>query len=310
MKLTLRQLRYALAVARHGGISAAAERLNVSQPAVSAAVGELEGILGQALFVRTRGSGMATTPFGRQALAQARRTVEAAMALEGLADGADALAGELALACFEDLAPYCLPPLLRALRERHPSLRVEPRECGFDLIGPQLLQGGLDVAISYDLALPPALALTELRTLAPHALLAADHPLARSEQVYLRELCEWPLLLTEQAHSGPHFLDLLRMHGLRPARLESVRSLELQRGMVAHGLGVAIAYTRPSGDHSYDGRPLALRPIADPLPAQRIVLACLRERAETPAVSALRERALAWFAARPEFGVGTPDEGG
>ncbi|MCD5360222.1 LysR family transcriptional regulator [Chromobacterium aquaticum] len=310
MKLTLRQLRYALAVARHGGISAAAERLNVSQPAVSAAIGELEEILGQALFVRARGSGMTTTPFGRQALAQARRTMEAAMALEGLADGAASLAGELALGCFEDLAPYCLPPLLSALRERHPSLRVEPRECGFDLIGPQLLQGGLDAAISYDLALPPALALTELRTLAPHALLAADHPLARGEQVSLRELCEWPLLLTEQAYSGAHFLDLLRMHGLRPARLETVRSLELQRGMVAHGLGVAIAYTRPSGDHSYDGRPLALRPIADPLPTQRIVLACLRERTDTPAIAALRELAQGWFAARPEFGVGAPGNAG
>lgn len=310
MKLTLRQLRYALAVARHGGISAAAERLNVSQPAVSAAIGELEEILGQALFVRARGSGMTTTPFGRQALAQARRTMEAAMALEGLADGAASLAGELALGCFEDLAPYCLPPLLSALRERHPSLRVEPRECGFDLIGPQLLQGGLDAAISYDLALPPALALTELRTLAPHALLAADHPLARNEQVGLRELCEWPLLLTEQAYSGAHFLDLLRMHGLRPARLETVRSLELQRGMVAHGLGVAIAYTRPSGDHSYDGRPLALRPIADPLPTQRIVLACFEERAETPAIAALREQAQGWFAARPEFGVGAPGNAG
>lgn len=309
MKLNLRQLRYALAVARHGSITLAAERLNVSQPAVSAAIGELEGILGQPLFVRARGAGMSTTSFGRQALERARRLLEDAQALEDLAGGEHALAGEMTLACFEDLAPYCLPPLLRALRERLPRLRVEVRECGFDLIGPQLLQGGLDVVISYDLALPPTLALTELCTLAPHALLAVDHPLARQNSVSLRDLCAWPLLLTEQAHSGQHFLDLLRLHQLRPAQLESTRSFELQRGMVAHGLGVAISYTRPSGDYSYDGQPLALRPIAEPLPVQRIVLACQEERAEAPPIVALRELALSWFSARPGFGVSAAGDG-
>ena len=66
-------------------------------------------------------------------------------------------------------------------------------------------------------------------------------------------------------------------------------SFELQRSMVANGLGVAVAYTRPKGDQSYDGAKLAIRPISDRLPAQRILLAWAKGEVLTAAALALRE---------------------
>jgi DNA-binding transcriptional LysR family regulator len=66
-------------------------------------------------------------------------------------------------------------------------------------------------------------------------------------------------------------------------------SFELQRSMVANGLGIAVAYTRPKTDRSYDGRKLAIRAISDKLPVQRILLAWARDQPLTPAAEALRD---------------------
>ena len=55
LSLTLRQIDYATAVARHGGITRAAEALHVSQPALSVALGQVEAAVGQPLFLRRAG---------------------------------------------------------------------------------------------------------------------------------------------------------------------------------------------------------------------------------------------------------------
>ncbi|HCR3025363.1 LysR family transcriptional regulator [Serratia marcescens] len=302
MKITLRHIRCALAVTRHGNITQAAEHLNVSQPAVSAALNELEELMGKALFVRQRGLGVTLTPFGRHAMDKAQQIVAGVHELERLADERRTLSGELTLGCFEDLAPYCLPQLLRGLKECHPAIGVSIREYGFDQISKQLSNGTLDAALSYDLGLPERIRSTVLCELSAHALLPADHPLAEQGEVSLRQLCNYPLVLTNQAYSSQHFLELFHFHGLQPQRLSKTYSLELQRGLVANGFGVAVAYTRPFGDHSYDGQPLAIRPIAEPLPPQRIVLAEPRTSSNSPLVNALRERARRWFGESEGFG--------
>ncbi|MNE42124.1 HTH-type transcriptional regulator CysB [compost metagenome] len=222
--------------------------------------------------------------------------------LENLANDDCTLTGEVTLACFEDLAPYCLPKLLRSLKECHPGIEVTIREYGFDQIGKQLSNGNLDAALSYDLGLPDGIQSTVLCELPAHALLPLDHPLASHSEVSLKQLCEYPLVLTEQAYSAQHFLDLFRFHGLQPQSVSRTASFELQRGLVANGFGVAVAYTRPFGDHSYDGQALAIRPIADPLPLQHIVLAQPRARSNSPLANALREQALEWFGESPGFG--------
>ncbi|MDN5874647.1 MAG: LysR family transcriptional regulator, partial [Sinobacteraceae bacterium] len=62
---TLKQLRYFLAVAEHGSVTAAAEALYVSQPGVSAAVTQLEQFLDVQLLVRRKARGVELTPAGR-----------------------------------------------------------------------------------------------------------------------------------------------------------------------------------------------------------------------------------------------------
>lgn len=301
MKFSLRQLRYALAAAKHGNLTLAAEELHVSQPSISTAITELEQLFGQPLFVRQRGLGVSLTPFGRTVMAQARRVLAEARTFSDIGSDNNDFSGELVLGCYEDLAPYCLPQILRRLQQEHPRVRVDMREGGFDYLGKRLAEGTLELALTYDLGLPANMACIELRQLTAHALLAADHPLANEPDVSLQALSEGNLVVTDQVHSWQHVLDLFNMHGLSPQSLQRTHSFEFQRSLVANGFGVSLTYTRPFGDRSYDGQPLVCRPIRETLPTQRIVLAYDQRYPLTPPAEAFKNQAVAWFKERVPF---------
>jgi DNA-binding transcriptional LysR family regulator len=296
MKLTFRQLSYTIAAARHGSLTAAADALHISQPSISTAITQLEGYFGKPLFVRQRGSGIALTAFGHTVLSKAKEVLANVEALEALADK-DAIAqGEFVLGCFEDLAPYCVPPILARLSSKYPAINVIVREEGFDSIGRHLDDGVADLAITYDLGLPTSVVRIVLCELAPQALLPADHPLSRQPSVTMAELAREPVILTDQAQSWQHVLELFYMRGVRPLHSLRTGSFELQRGMVANRLGVAIAYSRPFSDFSYDGQPLVRKPIADPLPMQRILLAYNERSLLSAAHHVFIDEAKEWFA--------------
>lgn len=308
MKVRLRQLRYILAAARHGSLTAAAKSLYVSQPAISVAINQLEELYNRPLFVRRRGSGVQLTPFGRSFIAQAKHVLAQIDELEAIAKDAGALSGQFMLGCFEDLAPFCVPGILARLRSKHPGIHVMVREEGFDTLGVRLAEGTLDLAITYDLGLPPNATTQELCELPPCAMLPAGHPLASQPQVTLAQLAREQLVLTDQPHSWQHMLELFRMHGLSPSNAQRIGSLELQRGMVANGLGVAIAYSRPATDVSYDGLPIVIRPIADELPIQRILIVFQQEAALTAAIMACIDEVHSWFQEnRASDSPGKPD---
>lgn len=297
MKLTLRQLHYAIAAARYGSLTAAADALHISQPSISTAITQIEEYFGRQVFVRQRGAGVSLTAFGHTVMAKARDVLSNVEALEALADESEAPHGEFVLGCFEDLAPYCVPPILARLGSKYPAVSVVVREEGFDSIGQHLDDGVIDLAITYDLGLPTSVVRIVLCELAPQALLPADHALCGKAAVTMAELAKEPVILTDQAQSWQHVLELFTMRGVRPSRAVRTGSFELQRSMVANRLGVAVAYSRPFSDFSYDGQPLVRKPIADPLPMQRILLAYNEKIVLSAANRVFIEEAEQWFAA-------------
>ena len=301
MNLTLTQLRYLVAVARHGSVTAAARMLNVSQPSISVAIDNVEETLGQKLFVRQRGSGIALTSFGRGAVAKARRVLAEADELLGLATREADVAGELVLGCFEDLAPYFAPALIRSFSQRCPSVTVVVRDETFETLGRRLGDSAIDLGLTYDLGLPAHFARVLLHELRPHALLPEGHALASHATVSLAELAAHPLITTDQPHSWQHMLDLFLSRGLSPIAQSRTSSFELQRSMVANGFGVAVSYTRPHGDVSYDGLPLVCKPLSDPLPMQRIILTHDTHQRLSKAALAFIEVAKEWFASHDVF---------
>ncbi|WP_168733017.1 LysR family transcriptional regulator [Aliigemmobacter aestuarii] len=268
LSVTLRQLEYAVAVARHGTVTAAAEALAISQPALSVAIAQLEAQLGKLLFLRRSGGPITPTSFGRDFLDQAEaRLVDIGRLMQG--EAVSAL--PVRLAVFEDLAPVLLAPILARLVPT--DLPVAPVVRGFEDISEGLRRGQIDLAVTYDLGLPLGTTRQELARLPPHAVLAAAHPLAARAGVSLAELAAEPLLLADQGLSLGHMRALFARRGLSPRVAHRTATLELMRSFAANGMGVGLSYTRPAPAESYDGRPLVTRPILDAGPGEPVVLA-------------------------------------
>ncbi len=118
-------IRFFLAVARGGNLSAGARLLGVRHTTVLRRLDALEARLGLRLFER-RPDGYAATPAGEEMLTTARRVEDEMLGMgRRLAGGDAALAGGVRLAAPDDLANALLPPIIAGLRRRHPGIALE-----------------------------------------------------------------------------------------------------------------------------------------------------------------------------------------
>jgi LysR family hydrogen peroxide-inducible transcriptional activator len=149
--ITLRQLRYLAALARHGHFGRAAEACAVTQPALSMQIRDLERTLGVRVVERRPGEAM-LTDVGREI---ARRAEDVLAASRDLVDFArhrgGLLTGRLTLGVIPSLAPYLLPRILPRLQKQFPDLRLELRETQTRQLVDDVKSGALDAAM---LALP------------------------------------------------------------------------------------------------------------------------------------------------------------
>lgn len=122
--MNLKQLEALVWVARVGGFSAAAARLNQTQPAISLRIRELEHELGEALFDRTKRS-VRLTPKGRAAVAYAERILAEAEDMHVTVAAKHRLAGHANIGVGESIAMTWLAQLLTRLGEDYPELSVD-----------------------------------------------------------------------------------------------------------------------------------------------------------------------------------------
>src|SRR5271154_5076561 len=122
--ITLRQLRYLAALARHRHFGRAAEDCSVTQPALSMQVRELEREIGAELVERRTGE-IALTETGPEVAQRAEHILAATRALVDFPRHRGVLTGKLRLGIIPTLAPYVLPHLLPRLQTAYPELRLE-----------------------------------------------------------------------------------------------------------------------------------------------------------------------------------------
>ncbi|WP_058283233.1 LysR family transcriptional regulator [Ruegeria denitrificans] len=289
--ISLRKYEYVCAIGRHGSLSAAAQYLNVSQPALSNALTRVEAQLGYPLFARRRGAAMALTPQGRSFIEEAEALLASAARLENAAETGAGKA-RLRLGCFVDLAPFLLSRALHQLRVQMPDVAITYRVDSFEGLISGLIDGRIDLALTYGLSMDAGFTQQTLFTSTPHALMSPDHPLATQNDVGLQDLAHYPLILSEEGLSAQHVLGLFRQIGENPTVAHRAASLEIQRSLAAHGEGVTISYANPPAKITYDGMPLLSLPVSDPFAAEPVVLA-RHGTGPTDAQIANAERALA-----------------
>jgi LysR family transcriptional regulator, hydrogen peroxide-inducible genes activator len=126
--VTLSELRYLVAVADLRHFGHAAERCHITQSTLSTQLRKLEDFLGVTLFERGNRP-ITVTPIGESIVTRARRIIDEADQICDLARQDEGLlSGSLRLGIIPTLSPYLLPPLLKALQQAHPQLRLVLRE--------------------------------------------------------------------------------------------------------------------------------------------------------------------------------------
>ena len=237
--LTLRQLRYFEALARHGHFGRAAEACAISQPALSMQIRELEEALGTPLFERGARQ-VRLTGFGEEVESRVREILRSVDELGDLARAArGGLAGRLRIGVIPTVAPYLLPTLIADLARLHPGIDIRVRETLTPRLIRELADGRLDTAI---LALPvsePALAevplFTEQFVLVRQAE-DAGKPVPSAEM--LREM---RLLLLEEGHCfRDQALSFCAMQASVPRELLDGSALSTLVQMVGAGIGVTL----------------------------------------------------------------------
>jgi LysR family carnitine catabolism transcriptional activator len=165
------RLRHFVAVADHGGFTAAAREVYVSQPALSFAVRELEAELGVALFVRI-GRRVQLTSAGEALLEPARQVLRDLATGQAAVEAVAGLeAGTLTLASLPTLAADPLAPMVGAFRRHYPGIRI-------DLAAPE----DTDELIARVVSGPSELGVAEMHDL-PDSL--AAHSLGRQSLVLI-----------------------------------------------------------------------------------------------------------------------------
>lgn len=237
--VTLKQLRYVDALARHGHFGRAADICAVSQPALSVQIRDLEADLGLPLF--ERGSRQARlTAFGEDFVTRARAILQAVDELGELARAArNRLAGRLRLGVIPTIAPYLLPAILARLTAQHGDLDVHVRETVTPRLIEELSDGRIDAAI---VALPVSEpAFTEVPLFEEHLVLVRPRDQSHLPAPGRAALRDMRLLLLEEGHCfRDQALSFCNLGAAQPRDGLDGSSLSTLVQMVGSGIGVTL----------------------------------------------------------------------
>jgi LysR family transcriptional regulator, hydrogen peroxide-inducible genes activator len=237
--VTLRQLRYFDALARHGHFGRAAEACAISQPALSMQIKEMEQALGGALLDRSARQ-VALTTFGEELLQRVRDILRSVDELGDFARATqDRLAGRLRVGMIPTIAPYLLPKVIENLARLHPELDIHVRETLTPKLIKEVAEGRLDTAI---VALPVSEpSLTEVALFTENFLLVRPSE-AEGTPVPSRDMLrEMRLLLLEEGHCfRDQALSFCNMQSSPPREVLDASSLSTLVQMVGAGIGVTL----------------------------------------------------------------------
>jgi LysR family transcriptional regulator, hydrogen peroxide-inducible genes activator len=294
--VTLKQLRYFDAVARHLHFGRAADACCITQPALSMQILELERGLDTTLIERAR-TGLKLTASGEALVPRARRIlldVEDLVATCATRSGV--LASPLRLGVIPTLAPYLLPPLLAVLQERHPTLHLLVRETQTRPLLEELLDGRLDVLV---MALPVDVNdVTTLPLFDDRFFLAmpASRTLEGQVRATSQMLANERLLLLEEGHClRDQALSYCSLQQVNTLNTMGVSTLSTVAGMVAAGHGITLL-PEICLEVETKGRAIAVTRFAAPEPVRTIGLVWRTTSPRSADFHALAEMLLA---ARP-----------
>lgn len=283
--MDIRSLACFVAVAEDLHFRRAADRLHITQPALSQRIRALEEEVGAMLLDRDRRH-VSLTPAGAAFLAPARAAVNSAMLAKSAAQRA--LRGEIGRLRlgFTVIAFHgFLPEAVRLYRGRFPDVDVELTEINSPSLERALASGELDLGVLHPPLETPSLGCCGLPAQKLVLALPQDHPLARKRIIPAEALRDQPFLIAPR-RIGPSIYDKVIAHfrnaGFSPLIVQEVTPMPTLIGLVSAGVGLGLV----TEGLAAAGRPgVVFRPVSPPPPELPIAAAWAGER---PTVAAER----------------------
>lgn len=283
--MELQQIRYFLAVHRHGSFSRAAADCDLSQPALTLAVKKLESEVGGELFHR-EGKRLVLTPLGRLIQPALEQAVVGAQSARKLAENFKLLKeAPLRLGLQVTIGPARIASFLSVFHRKQPGVELTVEDGSATALLAKLERGELDYALlGSAYPLPDAFRSETLYAEPYVVVLPAGHPLGRLSAIRLADV------------NGEAYVDRLSCE-----MREAVMALSRERGvslyatfrseredwveaMVLAGLGFAFM-----PQHSIRSRELQQRPLIDPAVRREVLAIDVRGRTRSPAAKLFLE---------------------
>lgn len=259
-------------VARHGGTTAAAQAMGVSQPTVSAHIGALERQYGVQLFVQV-GRRLVLTEFADSLLVVTNRLFELeSEAHDMLVEAQGIQRGHLRIGA---VGPFNVMPMLAAFRERHPRIFVTLSVGDSSQIVERILDYHVDVGVLVHGVDDERVHSIPFRRQPLVVFAHREHTLAQRTQLTMADLEGVEMVVREAGSTTRRvFEDALTAAGVRVRPVMEIGSRESIREAVACGIGIGVV-----SDIAYipDARLLPL-PITDLDAASHSHVICLRDR--------------------------------
>jgi LysR family transcriptional regulator, hydrogen peroxide-inducible genes activator len=239
INITLRQLRYFDALARHAHFGRAADACAISQPALSMQIKEMEEVLGGKLLERSARQ-VSLTKLGEELLQRVRDILRSVDELGDFARASrDKLSGRLRVGMIPTIAPYLLPKVIENLARLHPELDIHVRETLTPKLIKEVAEGRLDTAI---VALPVSEpSLTEIALFKENFLLVRPGEQEGTPVPSRETLREMKLLLLEEGHCfRDQALSFCNLQSSPPREMLDASSLSTLVQMVGAGIGVTL----------------------------------------------------------------------
>ncbi len=235
--MTLTQLRYVLAVSRHGSFGKAAEHTLVAQPTLSIQIQKLEQELGIEIFDRKK-SPIRLTESGKKVEAHARRILDEADALlDEFQDETGEVRGRIRLGIIPTISSYLLPRIFKKLKQRYPEAEFFIHELPTSQILHKIQNEELDIGV---LATPLNERMIEEVPLyyEPFVVYFPPDSDVPTKRITLDDLQGRDMILLGEEHCFRH--QSLKLCGQGNAGKIECGSLDTIKKMVDQGLGATL----------------------------------------------------------------------
>ena len=277
--MTLQQLEYILAVARHGHFGRAADACNVTQPTLSAMIGKLEEEIGAKLFDRNR-QPIVPTIVGERVINRAREVLDQADTIKDIVlEEKQSLGGMFRIGILPTIAPYLLPRFFPQMMKKYPMLDIRVREMKTHEIKEALIQGDIEAGI-----------LANIEGLEDYEQTALFYEkyigyVARTDALFKKEVIRTSdvaasreLWLLDEGHCfRDQMVRFCQMKSSQTSQLAyNLGSMETFMRMVESGMGITFIPELAEMQLSEQQREL-VRPFAIPVPTRQLLLITRRD---------------------------------